>query len=126
LVLLPDVQLPAGDLAGLDAAWLSMEGAHIVDEAACDRGRQFYRFEADGSEIGTTARDCESDLAGSGLRMGGAGTAWPLHRFGSVEPGLLLMAGQLEVVRQGRRQLLFVPAAHARLFGQPSSFWRQQ
>jgi len=44
VMLLQRVQLARGDLVALDSILLGMEGAHVVDKAACDRGRQFYRL----------------------------------------------------------------------------------
>jgi hypothetical protein len=57
VVLLQCVQLARCDLVSLDGVRLSMEGAHIFDEAASDRGRQFNPL-LHGSKI--ASRDCES------------------------------------------------------------------
>ena len=64
-----------------------MEGARVVDKAARDCGRLFYRLAEHDLKIGIPARDCESMLVASALRMGGAGTAWPLHLLVSVGHG---------------------------------------
>jgi hypothetical protein len=45
------VQLAGGDLVALDGVVLGMEGAHVINGAASDRARQFYRFEGHGLDI---------------------------------------------------------------------------
>jgi hypothetical protein len=53
------VQLAGRDLVCLDGFRLSMEGAHVLDEAARDRGRQLYEF-WHGLDVGAAADNCES------------------------------------------------------------------
>ena len=36
-----------------------LEGAHVLDEAACDRGRQLYEF-WHGPDVGAAADNCEA------------------------------------------------------------------
>jgi hypothetical protein len=43
-VLLQRVQLARCDLVDLDGVWLGMEGAHVLEEAARDRGRKGQRY----------------------------------------------------------------------------------
>jgi hypothetical protein len=66
VVLLQGVQLARAAISSrLMAVRLSMEGAHIFDEAARDRGRQFYLFEGHGPGYRHRPQDCET--RGSGL-----------------------------------------------------------
>jgi hypothetical protein len=51
------VQLAGGDLVALDRVRLGMIGAHVLDKAARDRGRQFYRLDGNALDIGVRAAE---------------------------------------------------------------------
>jgi len=57
------VHLPASDLVTFDGVLLGEVGAHVFNEAACDLGRQFYRFAGHRQTMGAHWPYCESDVA---------------------------------------------------------------
>jgi hypothetical protein len=53
------------------AVLLSEEGAHVLDEAARDRGRQLYWFEGHGLEVGRAGSSFFCACVNSGTWVGG-------------------------------------------------------
>jgi hypothetical protein len=101
------VQLARSDLVGLDRVRLGMEGARVFDEAARDRGRQFYWLAGHVPDIGARAIEFSlfcylfcalvsgsreaslAEPAGGRLSSGSAAPPWPVWEmvgpFGGVD-----------------------------------------